>query len=82
LRVEAAPNAPKEPIAKSPAVEVGSGTSVRGLEEGLIGMKTNGSRRIIIPAELAYGKEGVPQRGIPPGVTLIFDVEHLEIIKK
>ena len=63
-------------------VEVGSGTSVRGLEEGLIGMKTNGSRRIIIPAELAYGKEGVPQRGIPPGVTLIFDVEHLEIIKK
>jgi peptidylprolyl isomerase len=63
-------------------INVGSGSSVKGLEEGLIGMKNTGSRRIIIPPDLAYGKEGVPQRGIPPSTTLIFDVEHLEILKK
>jgi FKBP-type peptidyl-prolyl cis-trans isomerase len=63
-------------------VTVGSGTSVKGLEEGIIGMKNTGSRRIFIPSEMAYGKEGVPKRGIPGNIELIFDVEHLEILKK
>lgn len=51
---------------------------IEGLEQGLIGMRTGGTRRLIIPPELAYGA-GTRQRDgqviIPPNSTLVFDVE-------
>ncbi len=50
----------------------------RGLEDGVIGMKLGGKRKLFIPAELAYGSQGhVPV--IPPDADLIVEVEVLNI---
>lgn len=51
---------------------------VRGLSEGIAGMKAGGRRRLTVPASMAYGEEGVPDM-IPPGATLVFEVHLLEI---
>jgi len=52
---------------------LGQGKVIKGFDEGLVGMKQGGSRRIIIPAALAYGKTGSPPT-IPPNSVIIFDV--------
>ena len=49
---------------------------IRGWTEGLQKINKGGEIRLYIPASLAYGDE--PQSGIPPGSTLIFDVELLD----
>jgi FKBP-type peptidyl-prolyl cis-trans isomerase FkpA len=45
--------------------------------EGVQKMKTGGKAQLVCPAELAYGEQGTP--GIPPGSTLIFEIELLGI---
>ena len=60
---------------------VGNGSNVKGFEDGCIGILNGGSRRLIIPPSLGYGENGLPERGIPPGVDLIFDIERCEILK-
>lgn len=62
-------------------IEVGAGKNIKGVEEGLIGMKTGSTKRLIIPPALGYGENGLPHKGIPAKTNLIFDIESLEIIK-
>jgi peptidylprolyl isomerase len=57
--------------------DVGAAQVPRGLEEGVLGMRLFGRRRIIVPSELGYGAEGRPPL-IPANATLVFDVELME----
>lgn len=50
---------------------------IKGWTEGLVNVKKGGKIQLVIPAELAYGENGVP--GIPANSTLVFDVELLDI---
>lgn len=59
---------------------VGAGQVIRGWDEGLVGMKVGGQRRLVIPPELAYGATPPPGSSIPPNATLTFEIELLEIV--
>jgi FKBP-type peptidyl-prolyl cis-trans isomerase FkpA len=57
---------------------VGAGQVIKGWDQGVLGMKVGGRRRLLIPADLGYGDSGSGDV-IPPGATLIFDVDLISI---
>ncbi len=59
-------------------VTLGAGQVIKGWDEGIVGMKHGGIRRLIIPASLAYGAQGQPPT-IPPNATLIFDITMVSV---
>jgi FKBP-type peptidyl-prolyl cis-trans isomerase FkpA len=57
---------------------VGAGQVIKGWDQGVLGMKVGESRRLVIPADLAYGDSGAGNV-IPPGATLVFDIDLLAV---
>ncbi|ASE10403.1 peptidylprolyl isomerase [Kocuria rhizophila] len=57
---------------------VGVGQVIQGWDQGLLGMKVGGRRRLEIPSEMAYGKRGAGAQ-IGPDESLIFVVDLLDV---
>jgi Domain of Unknown Function (DUF1080)/FKBP-type peptidyl-prolyl cis-trans isomerase len=80
-RLESTRDKPKN----KPRVQSLQDDMIAGLKEAIPGMKVGGRRKLIIPAALGYGEEGVRAKDdagkalVPPNATLIFDVEVLEV---
>lgn len=58
---------------------VGGRRVIQGWDQGVVGMKAGGERRLTIPASLGYGAGGAGGGLIPPNATLVFDIELLKI---
>lgn len=52
---------------------------IQGWTEGVPGMKVGGTRRLLIPAEQAYGATPPAGSGIPANADLVFDIELVKI---
>jgi peptidylprolyl isomerase len=57
---------------------LGAGHVIKGWDQGVVGMKVGGRRRLVIPARLGYGDQGAGGV-IAPGETLIFVVDLVEL---
>ena len=60
---------------------LGAGEVIPGWDQGVVGMKAGGQRRLVIPADLAYGEAGSASGAIGPGETLVFVVDLEEVTK-
>ncbi len=59
---------------------LGAGRVIRGWDEGVAGMRVGGQRILLIPADYGYGRKGAGGL-IPPGASLVFEVELMDVQK-
>lgn len=73
-------NDPKtKPDARPLSFQMGTGSMIKGWEEGLLGMYPGGVRKLSVPAAMGYGDR--PKEGIPLNSDLYFTVKLLDVVK-
>jgi peptidylprolyl isomerase len=60
-------------------ISFGLNQVIKGWTDGVPGMKVGGTRRLLIPADQAYGASPPPGSGIPANAALVFDIELVSI---
>lgn len=60
---------------------IGTGRVIKGWDQGLMGMKVGGKRRLFVPAHLAYGDRQMGAH-ITPNSNLTFEIELLEVLTR
>ncbi|MEN9455042.1 MAG: hypothetical protein RL210_561 [Pseudomonadota bacterium] len=60
---------------------IGTGRVIKGWDQGLMGMKVGGKRKLWVPAHLAYGERQVGAL-IKPHSNLLFEIELLEVLTR
>lgn len=58
--------------------QLGAGRVIKGWDDGVVGMKVGGKRRLTVPPEMGYGASGAGGV-IPPNATLVFEVELIGV---
>jgi FKBP-type peptidyl-prolyl cis-trans isomerase len=58
--------------------DLGAGSVIKGWDEGVVGMKVGGTRKLTISPDLGYGAQGAGG-AIPPNATLVFEIELLKV---
>ncbi len=58
---------------------IGKGGVIKGWDQGVVGMKVGGKRKLVIPSALGYGDKGSPPN-IPGDAGLKFDIELMEVV--
>jgi FKBP-type peptidyl-prolyl cis-trans isomerase len=58
---------------------LGTGAVIAGVDQGVVGMKVGGKRRLTVPPNLAYGSSG--QGSIPPNATLVFEIDLISVTR-
>ena len=58
--------------------QIGKGAVIKGWDQGVVGMKVGGKRKLTIPSRLGYADKGSPPK-IPGKSTLVFEVELLSV---
>jgi peptidylprolyl isomerase len=60
---------------------IGTGRVIKGWDQGLMGMRVGGVRKLFVPAQLGYGERGSGTK-VPPHADLVFEVELLEVLTR
>lgn len=60
-------------------IALGTNKTIRAWEEGLLGMRVGGKRRLVVPPDLGYGARGSGDV-IPPNAVLVFDMEVTSVL--
>lgn len=60
---------------------IGTGRVIKGWDQGMMGMRVGGRRRLDVPAHLAYGERQVGAL-IRPDSDLVFEIELLEVLTR
>lgn len=60
---------------------IGTGRVIKGWDQGLMGMRVGGKRKLWVPAGLAYGERGMGAR-VPANANLLFEIELLEVLTR
>ncbi|WP_410211349.1 FKBP-type peptidyl-prolyl cis-trans isomerase [Aquirhabdus sp.] len=59
---------------------IGTRRVIQGWDQGLMGMKVGGKRKLLVPAHFGYGERQMGK--IPPNSNLIFEIELLEVLTR
>lgn len=60
---------------------IGTGRVIKGWDQGLMGMKVGGKRKLYVPSHLAYGERQIGAH-IKPNSNLVFEIELLEVLTR